>query len=193
MLIRSGEARLVGWSRSVLYSGFNILPRSVIRSAYFNGRSDNLDVIHLNREQFVTWILTFGLIAILATWIVKTMLSWSRRAQRVKQVAAELMRGRPSLSAEEFAETHFPSSRETALQIYRFLTDEFIVDVSRVHPNDRLYTDLGLGALDAMSSVRFAMDIEETLGVDITKLLESDTVRVADIVSHIDSAENNGG
>ena len=31
MLIRSGEARLVGWSRSTLYSGFNILPHSVIR------------------------------------------------------------------------------------------------------------------------------------------------------------------
>ena len=31
MLIRSGEARLVGWSRQMLYSGFNILPRSVIR------------------------------------------------------------------------------------------------------------------------------------------------------------------
>ena len=46
-LIRSGEARLVGWSRSMLYSGFNILPRSVFWSAYLNGRSDNLDVIHL--------------------------------------------------------------------------------------------------------------------------------------------------
>ena len=44
-MIRSGEARLVGWSRQMLYSGFNILPRSVFWSAYFNGRSDNLDVI----------------------------------------------------------------------------------------------------------------------------------------------------
>ena len=47
-LIRSGEAQLVGWSRSMLYSGFNILHRSVFWSAYFNGRSDNLDVIPLN-------------------------------------------------------------------------------------------------------------------------------------------------
>ena len=36
---------MVGWSRQMLYSGFNILPRSVIRSADFNGRSDNSDVI----------------------------------------------------------------------------------------------------------------------------------------------------
>ena len=47
MLIRSGEARLVGWSRQMLYSGFSILPRSVIRSANSIDRSDNLDVIRL--------------------------------------------------------------------------------------------------------------------------------------------------
>ena len=46
-LIRSGEARLVGWSRQMLYSGFNILPRSIIRSANSIDRSDNLDVIPL--------------------------------------------------------------------------------------------------------------------------------------------------
>ena len=45
VLIRSGEARLVGWSRNMLYSGFNVLPRSVFWSANFNGRSDNTDVI----------------------------------------------------------------------------------------------------------------------------------------------------
>ena len=31
MLIRSGEALGIGWSRNMLYSGFNILPRSVVR------------------------------------------------------------------------------------------------------------------------------------------------------------------
>ena len=31
MLIRSGEAPGIGWSRNMLYSGFNTLPRSVIR------------------------------------------------------------------------------------------------------------------------------------------------------------------
>ena len=31
----------------MLYSGLNILPRSVFWSAYLNGRSDNLDVIQL--------------------------------------------------------------------------------------------------------------------------------------------------
>ena len=45
VLIRSGEARLVGWSRQMLYSGFTTLPRSVFWSANLNGRSDNTDII----------------------------------------------------------------------------------------------------------------------------------------------------
>ena len=43
VLNRNGEARLVGWSRQMLYPGFNILPRSVFWSASLNGRSDNTD------------------------------------------------------------------------------------------------------------------------------------------------------
>ena len=35
----------------MLYSGFNILPRSVFWSAYLNGRSDNTDVIQLRSMQ----------------------------------------------------------------------------------------------------------------------------------------------
>ena len=46
-LIRSGEARLVGWSRQKLYPGFNTLPRSGFWSANSIDRSDNLDVMSL--------------------------------------------------------------------------------------------------------------------------------------------------
>ena len=46
VLIRSGEAFGIGWSRNILYSGFNTLSRSVFWSSDLNGRSDNTDVIH---------------------------------------------------------------------------------------------------------------------------------------------------
>ena len=51
VLIRSGEAPAIGWSRNMLHSGFNISPRSVFWSADSNGRSDNTDVIHLQLEK----------------------------------------------------------------------------------------------------------------------------------------------
>jgi len=41
------EAPGIGWSRNMLYSGFNTLHRSVFLSADFNGRSDNTDVMLL--------------------------------------------------------------------------------------------------------------------------------------------------
>ena len=37
----------------MLYSGFNISPRSVFRSANFNARSDNTDVMRLNLFLFM--------------------------------------------------------------------------------------------------------------------------------------------
>ena len=45
VLIRSGEALGIGRSRNMLYSGFDILTRSVFWSANWFRRSDNTDVI----------------------------------------------------------------------------------------------------------------------------------------------------
>ena len=47
---------MVDWSRQMLYSGFYILPRSVVRSAYSIDRSDNLDVITLG-QSYMKWLL----------------------------------------------------------------------------------------------------------------------------------------
>ena len=60
-LIRSGEARLVGWSRQVLYSGLNTLPRSVVRSANSIDRSDNLDVIRLRTNRYFNYLTSVPL------------------------------------------------------------------------------------------------------------------------------------
>ena len=57
VLIRSGGARGIGWSRNMLYSGFNILPRSVFWSAYLNSRSDNTDVIPFEKTK---WYAVFS-------------------------------------------------------------------------------------------------------------------------------------
>ena len=79
VLIRSGEALAIVWSRIILYSGFNILPRSVFWSAYLNGRSDNLDVM---------WLSEFSAVdnrghSVDAGWAVGTLAGKAnRRAQQ---------------------------------------------------------------------------------------------------------------
>ena len=50
-LIPFGEARLIGWSRSMLYSGFNTLPRSVVRLADSGVRWNNADVMSLDETR----------------------------------------------------------------------------------------------------------------------------------------------
>ena len=59
----------------MLYSGFNILPRSVFWSADFNGRSDNTDVIPLNDRisNIMRWKLktTLGIVAIICVLLAR--------------------------------------------------------------------------------------------------------------------------
>ena len=82
-LIRSGEAWLVGWSRQMLYSGFNILPRSVFWSADFNGRSDNLDVIRAFRIDSVKDPLAFLLSCPQAVSLKHSSFSFSTTSCRI--------------------------------------------------------------------------------------------------------------
>ena len=94
VLIRSGEARLVGWSRSMLYSGFNILPRSVFWLADLNGRSDNTDVIQLFHFFWVDfplpqpkkqqWRIRFSLRLLFALLTVTTLFCGWRYHQRTE-------------------------------------------------------------------------------------------------------------
>ena len=56
----------------MLYSGFNILHRSVFWSAYFNGRSDNLDVIRL---KIMVRFTTAHLLLVFPAWVVSYLLA----------------------------------------------------------------------------------------------------------------------
>ena len=151
------------------------------------------DVIHLNPRRLVTWLLTIGLIALLGSWAAKTVLRLSRRSNAVKRTANELMKGRQSLSPDEFAETHFPTSQKVASRLFQILSNELIVDVSRIHPTDRLYADLGLGVIDGLDPVHLAMDVEQVFSADIADLLQDEHVTITDIVSHIHSHQTPGG
>ena len=69
----------------MLYSGFNILPRSVFWSADFNGRSDNLDVIPLKVSMKFT--LSHLFIVIL---LITVALSWWINLRHFNKINKEL-------------------------------------------------------------------------------------------------------
>ena len=74
---------MVGWSRQMLYSGFNILPRSVIRSADFNGRSDNLDVIPLPKRLMNRFQVTIRALLLVTLLSAVAVVAWTNRPEGV--------------------------------------------------------------------------------------------------------------
>ena len=74
-LIQSGEARLAGGSRLMLYLGFDISPRSVFWLAYFNGRSDNADVIQLMKYSLRSLLLVTLVAGFAAAYIARNLRS----------------------------------------------------------------------------------------------------------------------
>ena len=90
MLIRSGEARLVGWSRNLLYSWFITLPRSIVMPAAFVRRWDNADVIHLKQNvkfslRQISLIIAIGCVAL------ALLGRWNARAVAQRKIVFELL------------------------------------------------------------------------------------------------------
>lgn len=68
--------------------------------------------------------------------------------------------GRQRLTEDKFAEMFFADNRPTAVRVLQLLAPYVPVSVDRLHPQDRLAEDLGLGALDGLDSVAFIQDLE---------------------------------
>ncbi len=95
-------------------------------------------------------------------------LKHSREAARIKKHAAQLMAGRKPLSSTAFAATFFsPSERAIAAKIHEFLGEILIVDVTRVHPDDSLFGDLGVEQLDGMDLSYMEWRVKREWGVRI--------------------------
>ncbi|MDD4871160.1 MAG: hypothetical protein PHR77_11430 [Kiritimatiellae bacterium] len=77
--------------------------------------------------------------------------------------------GRPRLSEDAFAEKFFPEEQRTkAIRIRQLLAPYLPVNVSYVHPSDRLVDDLGLSArlTRGLDLVSFVQDLEDEFKVE---------------------------
>ena len=74
----------------MLYSGFNILHRPVFWSADFNGRSDNLDVILLNRAKTIRFRFRISSLLILLTISSLAIAYWSHQRHRQAGIVATM-------------------------------------------------------------------------------------------------------
>jgi hypothetical protein len=97
--------------------------------------------------------------------VVPSVIRMSRRSVAVQRRAAQIMRGRQPLSAQEFGVAFFPPSQAAvATRLRKMLEDGLIVDPTRMRPDDRL-DDLGFGQIDGLDPNFLELDVESEFGV----------------------------
>lgn len=85
-----------------------------------------------------------------------------------KRRALRHMAGRDPLSASQFANRFFSGEQIPAAEkLVEIFSRHLSVDLSRLHPDDRLAADLRMDALDSLSTVEFVLDIEKELKIRI--------------------------
>ena len=88
------------------------------------------------------------------------------QSNAVQKRAKEIMRNRRSLSAEEFGLEFFPKEQSaTAVRLRQMLEKILIVDVSRIHPDDRLLETLGFAKVNGLDLNFLELDVEREFGV----------------------------
>ena len=93
--------------------------------------------------------------------------SWKTDAVE-KQRALTHMAHRPPLTEGEFGRQFFPPEQaELAAQLRVILARHIPVDLSRLHPDDRIVEDIRMDALDSLSTVELIVEIEKEFGISI--------------------------
>ncbi len=131
-------------------------------------------------------VYCLGLAILGMLWfIIPSVVRMSRRSAAVQRRAKEIMRGRRALSSPEFGSVFFPEHQaEIAARMRNILKDVLIVDVSRIHADDRLIEDLGLGQVNGLDFEFLEFDVEQNFGVTLRSAWPSiKTVR--DIVTYV--------
>ena len=96
---------------------------------------------------------------------IRSTMRMSRRSTAVQRHAGELMAGRTALTHSEFGSRFFPPDQaETASRLREILARILILDVTRVHPDDRLIEDLGLGQVDGLAPNFLEFDVGDGKG-----------------------------
>ena len=85
-----------------------------------------------------------------------------------KQRALHHVAGRQPLADTEFGREFFPPEQaEVASKLRSIMSRHIPVDLSRLHPDDRIVEDIRMDALDSMSTVEFILEVEKEFGISI--------------------------
>ena len=96
------------------------------------------------------------------------------------------MQSRTSLSDQEFGHTFFPPDRvEIAARLRHILSRHISVDLSRLHPDDKLVEDIRMDALDSLSTVEFIMDVEKEFDITVPNSVAKEMRTMRDVIDYV--------
>jgi len=127
----------------------------------------------------VSWWIVPLLIAVSAMGVFLVQRSEKRRALRH-------MERRVPLSDTEFGQTFFSHDRAgIAARLRHLLQRHIVVDLSGIHPDDRLVEDLRMDALDSLSTVEFIVDVEKEFGISLPNDIAEKMRTLRDVVDFV--------
>lgn len=103
-----------------------------------------------------------------------------------KHRALRHMADRRPLTDTEFGGQFFsPEDAEVASKLRIILARHIAVDLSRLHPDDRVVEDIRMDALDSMSTVEFILEIEKEFNIKIPDAAAEKMRTLRDIVAYV--------
>jgi acyl carrier protein len=107
-----------------------------------------------------------------------------------KQRALDYMAGRQPLADTQFGREFFPPEQaDVASKLRRIMSRHIPVDLSRLHPDDRIVEDIRMDALDSMSTVEFILDVEKEFGISIPDAAAEKMRTLRDAIDYVSQAK----
>ena len=126
-----------------------------------------------------TWLI--GLLVVVS---IIALLMLQTRSEKLR--ALRHMQGRKPLPDDDFGRQFFPPNRaEVAVRLRHTLSRHVALDLSRLHPDDKLVEDIRIDSLDSMATVEFVVDVEREFGVVIPDAVAQQMRSLRDVVEYV--------
>ena len=124
------------------------------------------------------------LIGLLVAASIISLLLLQTRSE--KRRALRHMQGRKPLPDDDFGRQFFPPHRaQVAARLRQILSRHVALDLSRLHPDDKLVEDIRMDSLDSVSTVEFIVDVEKEFGVVIPDAAAQQMRSLRDVVEYV--------
>ena len=132
----------------------------------------------------------FWRVVLLAGGVVLAFYQGRKIDTTEKQRALKHMADRPPLTEWEFGQRFFPPEQaELAAKLRSILAQHIPVDLSRLHPDDRIVEDIRMDALDSFATVEFIVEVEKEVGISIPDAAAEKMRTLRDVIDYVSQAK----